>query len=81
MLTTSLKCFEANPGFRLLLILADFQLAHAWLWDGPQETGTLDIGTWRIEPTGAPMGDLELLKRQSVIGTSTCGYISGELSE
>jgi hypothetical protein len=70
---------NANNG--LIFCLAYLQIAYAWLWDGPQETSAapLEIGSWRPEPTEAPLGNLELFKRQNSIGTSVCGYVSGDL--
>jgi len=67
----------------MLLWLAHLRLAHAWLWDGPQQTSNAPPGTatWRLEPTAAPIGDLELFKRQNSIGTSVCSYVSGDLCE
>jgi hypothetical protein len=69
----------------LLFLIFFLYTAHAWPWEGPQETRAilLEVGTWPLEPTAAPApgGDLELLRRQNSIGTSVCGYVSGDLCE
>ncbi|KAE9379857.1 hypothetical protein N431DRAFT_448695 [Stipitochalara longipes BDJ] len=82
MSTTSFRCSANNAVLLMISILVQLQMAHAWLWDGPQETSTvpLNIGSWILEPTAAPIGDLELFKRQNQLVTSICGYISSELN-
>jgi hypothetical protein len=62
-----------------------FCMVYAWPREGPQETrATLpQAATLRLEPTPAPVphADLELFRRQNSIGTSICGYVSGDLCE
>ncbi|KAK4183530.1 proline-rich receptor-like protein kinase PERK1 [Podospora australis] len=53
-------------------------------WTPAPETNRADDGNrlqWSSQPTSAPAqdvwGDMELLKRQFVMGTDTCGFLSG----
>jgi hypothetical protein len=81
---TTFKGSASILEFLIIAALAQLQIAHAWLEDDPQETNTvpLAVGSWKLEPTAAPMGGgLELFKRQTQFPTSVCGYISNELSE
>jgi hypothetical protein len=68
----------------MLSCLILFQIciaAQATLWNGPQQTADeiLGVDIFNPEPTAAPLGDIELFKRQNSPGTSVCGYVSGDL--
>jgi hypothetical protein len=68
---------------RLLIVLSLFNLkaVTAGSWKGPQQTNDAPFLDDALQPgpTAAPMGDLELFKRQNAPGSSVCGYISGDL--
>lgn len=71
------------PSF-ILFSLLDLHVAEAQstvLWEEPQQPSDaqFNFGSWEPGPTAAPMGNLELFKRQNPL--SVCGFVSGYISQ
>lgn len=71
------------PSF-ILFNLLNLHVAKAQsteLWEEPQQPSDaqFNFGSWEPGPTAAPMGNLELFKRQNSL--SVCGFVSGQLSD
>jgi hypothetical protein len=68
----------------VLFSLLDFHVAEAQstvLWEEPQQPSDaqFNFGSWEPGPTEAPMGNLEIFKRQNP--STVCGFISGDTSQ
>ncbi|KAE9362909.1 hypothetical protein N431DRAFT_524846 [Stipitochalara longipes BDJ] len=81
------ELFTSNSGYfamlqcMMLFSLAPLGIAHARLWNGPQQTteAPQELGTTIIEPTRAPLGNPALFKR--TIDPAVCGYVSGSFGD
>ncbi len=63
-----------------MLFVFNVEAVRAGPWKEPGKTSNAAFVKHALQPvpTVAPIGNLELFRRQNVPGTSVCGYISGD---